>query len=93
MKNSYEFQNKEVRKNFKNTDLGKNLNKKLYTSLCICITSLILLILNYYVLHIDIIMIFFPTIFAVSLILMCYYDGKRDGAITQFSMNKSKKNT
>ena len=93
MKNSYEFQKKEVREKFKKTELGSKLNKKLYISICICIVSLIVLILNLYIIKNDIILIFIPTIFAVSLVIMCYYDGKRDGAITQFSIDKDKKNT
>ena len=93
MKNSYEFQKKEVRESFKKTELGSKLNKKLYISICVCIISLIVLILDLYIIKNDIILIFIPTIFAVSLVIMCYYDGKRDGAITQFSIDKDKKNT
>ena len=88
MKNSYEFQKKEIRDNFKKTELGKKLNKKLYISIYVCLVSLIILILNLYIIKNDIILIFIPTIFAVSLVIMCYFDRKRDGAITQFSIDK-----
>lgn len=95
----YEFTKKEIRNKFKKTKYGKKVNKMFIVSFVIALifcsvwgfiigyidgaelelTKLQENLLNY----LDIL-----TILAV--IIVCYFDGKRDGAIEQFkrSLNK-----
>lgn len=98
----YEFSSKEVRTKFKKTEYGKKLNKMLLISVIIsgvlffgsCIVFFLMgsgaellstkedMLLN---------ILFGVT--AISVVITCYFDGKRDGAIEQYklSIKKTKK--
>ena len=96
----YEFTNKEIRKQFKETDYGKKTNRWLYTTaviaLLIFIIGEIIAILYFTkVLKIDescfysCLSLILP-VFFISSIIACYFDGKRDGAIEQFKRDLKK---
>ena len=90
----YEFLSKEVRSKFKETEYGKKTNKLLYTFLTITLSYLVLSfifgflcgaeIINLSEKTIDLILTVVDGVFSVFLIITCYFDGKRDGAIEQF---------
>ena len=90
----YEFSSKEIKKEFKKTEYGKKTNKWLYTSIFIVVFLLVIgivfgLLLNLGYLKInEAILTLMETLFFISLITMCYFDGKRDGAIEQFKRLK-----
>ena len=91
----YEFTKKEVREKFKKTELGRKYNLYL---ICSGIISLILFI-SLFIIDImfggDInnftsvqwgIFAFNSMALVISLLFTCYLDGKRDGAISQYSL-------
>lgn len=92
----YEFNKKEIRKKFKGTEYGKKTNGWLYISIIITVIFIII----YGVLCIlscgenielkitsQILLDILKTLTLISVICMCYFDGKRDGAIEQFKKN------
>lgn len=95
----YEFSDKEVRAKFKKTEYGKKTNKMLYISIVI---SLILFIVSCVVFIImgagkeiltnveDAWLNIIFGITAISIIISCYFDGKRDGAVEQFKIGNKK---
>lgn len=86
----YEFTDKEIRKKFKETAYGKKTNKMLYISLPFGIAALvfyILITINVIKLDEATLRLAFAIIY-VAVIIMCYFDGKRDGAIEQFKIKK-----
>ena len=97
----YEFSDKEIRKQFKQTEYGKKTNKWLYMSLIsvgivavISIIIAIVLAFNFYKIDKSILIPvigFLASAFWIVLIISCYFDGKRDGAIEQFKLNQKKK--
>jgi len=85
----YEFQTKELRAKFKKTPLGKKYNKALYVSLLVFIFSAIVAVILRFALEISLTELIWITI--IPMIVACYFDGKRDGAIMQFKESKNKK--
>ena len=93
----YEFNKREIRKKFKETEYGKKTNRWLYISIIITIIFVIvygfLCILSCrenIELNItsQILLDILKTLTLISVICMCYFDGKRDGAIEQFKKNR-----
>lgn len=95
----YEFSKKEIRKKFKETEYGKKTNRWFYLSLVVTIV----LIIVYGVISIlacgeninltttsQILLDLLKTLTFISIICMCYFDGKRDGAIEQFKKTSKK---
>lgn len=92
----YEFTDKKIREKFKKTVYGKKVNDMLLKSL-ITMTSIIVVGLLCFLFHIIELIstdIFVPTIALLSFLLfmsiitVCYFDGKRDGAIEQYKRMK-----
>ena len=86
----YEFTKKEIRNDFKKTEYGKKVNIYLYTSL-ISFIGLVLMTLAFLISYIQsknsvflIFVLLFGVFSSFALLIMCYFDGKRDGAIEQF---------
>ena len=96
----YEFSTKETRKDFRSTDLGKQLNIQVYISNVIAALSVIITVFMYFNAASAHDNKFFATLenntgvfvmMIISFLLIisaCYFDGKRDGAITQFKKCK-----
>ena len=86
----YEFTDKETRKKFKETEYGKKTNKLLYISAPFGIIALIFYILiTTKVIELgDSMLSFAFGLIFIAVIIMCYFDGKRDGAIEQFKRKK-----
>lgn len=85
----YEFTDKEIRTKFKRTKYGKKTNKMLYTSLVITLLlALPYVLITILDINIDENLISsLSYLLIVALIVVCYFDGKRDGAIEQFKKN------
>lgn len=90
----YEFSKKQIRQEFKKTEYGKKVNSWLYISLTI---TAILLVVEFVLGFLDgadiykaseVMLDILNLIVFISLIVTCYFDGKRDGAIEQFKKSK-----
>ena len=95
----YEFSEKEIRTKFKKTKYGKKANKLLYTSIIITVVLLLISCILFIVMGYgekilttkqDLILNILFGITAISVILTCYFDGKRDGAIEQYKISIKK---
>ena len=95
----YEFLDKEIRGKFKKTEYGKKLNKLLYISIGISsvlvLTSCIVFFLvgagnKILTTKEDMCLNLLFGITTIAVIISCYFDGKRDGAIEQFKRDKKK---
>lgn len=96
----YEFNKKEVRRAFKKTEYGKKVNKWLYMSLAFVVLTLLIPFmlgfldgLNVYKMPKDTLEIFgkiSDVSVYVSVILLFYFDGKRDGAIESYKKSIKK---
>ncbi len=95
----YEFSDKEARTKFKKTEYGRKTNKMLYISLVIAVVLFIASCIIYFVVAFDnkfltdiesILLNILFGITAIAVILACYFDGKRDGAIEQFKRGNKK---
>ena len=90
----YEFSSKEVRSKFKKTEYGKKTNRWLYISLPIAILLGILVVVLFFLRENNTIVMstdlkrLVHALFLISLVIACYFDGKRDGAIEQFKKGK-----
>lgn len=88
----YEFTKKEIREQFKKTEYGKKTTRMLYMS--IIVTAMLFTASILFNILLDkttmnsIILIILNTLTSVAFIISCYFDGKRDGAIEQFKINK-----
>ena len=90
----YEFTDKKIKEEFKKTEYGKKTNKIFWISVIIYIfvflTTLFFLAM-YFIKNIEnvdygkVIEMSFP--FIITMIIACYFDGNRDGAIEQFKRN------
>lgn len=85
----YEFTKKETRNKFNRTKLGKQINKFFYSTLILFIISVVCMIF----IHIkfvdnDDLRILSQIITFIFLTLLVYLDGKRDGAISQYKLQK-----
>ena len=95
----YEFNKKETRKKFKQTKYGKDTNRWLYIALfvtiiyvTVCVTLCILcsrLSIELNCINQNL-LILLKALTVVSVMCMCYFDGKRDGAIEQFKKTLKK---
>lgn len=96
----YEFCDKEIRKKFKKTEYGKKTNRWFYISLGILGTIIFLAVAFCVLLYFELISLsaqslimltaVFSGLFSISIIISCYFDGKRDGAIEQFKSTQEK---
>lgn len=90
----YEFSDKKDREKFKKTEYGKKANRLLIIfaliALPFCIFEIVMCFVDQSGIK-PIILDIMSTLFVVSALIACYFDGKRDGAIEQFKIdNKSK---
>ena len=98
----YEFSSKEVRIKFKKTEYGKKLNKMLL--ICVIVSGILFVgsCIAFFLMGAgdkllstkeDMILNILFGLTAISVIITCYFDGKRDGAIEQYklSIKKTKK--
>ena len=96
----YEFSSKEIRKKFKETEYGKKTNRWFYISLGLVIATFFMgfvfaLLLAFKLINADSeILVPFTSIlsgiFCIFVVISCYFDGKRDGAIEQFKSTLKK---
>ncbi len=95
----YEFSNKEIRAKFKKTEYGKKVNKMLYISLSVALVLFIVSCVVYFVMGAgdelltttqDMWLNILFGITTIAVIISCYLDGKRDGAIEQFKRTNKK---
>ena len=93
----YEFSDKEARAKFKKTGYGKKTNKMLYISLVVAGVLFIVSCIVFFLMGAgskilttteDMLLNILFGITAISVIIACYFDGKRDGAIEQFKRGK-----
>lgn len=84
----YEFSKKEVRKKFVETEYGKKVNTWLYISGVIAVFFLVFSILSRIVSFSETIIEIIDIGFFISAVFVCYFDGKRDGAMEQFKRGK-----
>jgi len=90
----YEFTDKKIKEEFKKTEYGKKANKMFWISVIIYIfvfLTTVFALAMYFLKNIEnldyskVIGMAIP--FIISMIIACYFDGKRDGAIEQFKRN------
>lgn len=95
----YEFSDKEARTKFKKTEYGKKTNKMLYISLVVALLLFVASCTVFFLMGAgnellttteDMWLNILVGITAISVIIACYFDGKRDGAIEQFKRGKKK---
>ena len=95
----YEFSDKEARSKFKKTEYGKKTNKMLYISLAIALILFIVSCVVFFLMGAgneilstteDMWLNILFGITAISVVIACYFDGKRDGAIEQFKRSTKK---
>ncbi len=92
----YEFGNKEDKKRFLKTKYGKKVNKMFRIAVIVSIVNILLVIVAYVVSlknMIDTSSSEYNLLFnialcigSVSIVIACYFDGKRDGAFEQFKL-------
>ena len=92
----YEFSKKEIREKFKKTEYGNKLNSYLYLSLlAVFFLFVIVCFLHIYYYgrevteQVKILLMGLDAIFFIA-IVTGYFDGKRDGAIRQFTLSLKK---
>ena len=90
----YEFSDKEIRAKFRKIEYGKKVNKMLYISLAVALILFIASCVIYFLMGAgnellttteDMWLNILFGITAIAVIIACYFDGKRDGAIEQFN--------
>ena len=95
----YEFSQKELRAKFRKTEYGRKTNKMLYISLGIAAVLFVVSCVVFFLVGAgnDILTttedMWLNVLFgltAIAVIIACYFDGKRDGAIEQFKRSKKK---
>ena len=95
----YEFSDQEFRNKFKKTEYGKKTNKMLYISLIIALILFIASCVAFFLMGAgseilttieDMWLNILFGITAVAVIIACYFDGKRDGAIEQFKRSSKR---
>ena len=97
----YEFNSKETREKFKNTELGKKYNNYLLISGIVSVCAFILMLIGEITIggkelaEVSQAQCTFVVgtlfLFVLSGMLTCYFDGKRDGAITEFALREKPK--
>lgn len=98
----YEFSSKEVKTKFKKTEYGKKLNKMLL--ICVIVSGILFFGSCIAFIFIgagsqllstteDMLLNVLFGITAISVVITCYFDGKRDGAIEQYKLGIKKKNS
>jgi len=95
----YEFSEKKIRSKFKETEYGKKTNKMLYISIAISLVLLIASCVAFFMSGAgnellntteDMCLNILFGITAMAIVISCYLDGKRDGAIEQFKRGNKK---
>lgn len=95
----YEFSEKDIRNKFKKTKYGKKINKMLYISLGVSLILFIVSCVIYFFMGSsdglstsikDAWLNILFGITSISVIISCYFDGKRDGAIEQYKISIKK---
>ena len=95
----YEFSSKEARTKFKKTEYGKKLNKILLILVVVSVVLFFVSCLSFFLIGAgdkllstkeDIILNILFGITAISVVITCYFDGKRDGAIEQYKLSVKK---
>ena len=82
---AYEFTDKEIRKEFRRTEVGKKTNLMLYVFIiCTAVAIIITAIAIFKEKEFNTTVVLFSGMVAAFLMGMCYFDGKRDGAIAMF---------
>ena len=95
----YEFSKKEIRTKFRKTEYGKKVNKMLYISLGIALVLFIISCIVFLLVGAgneiltttqDMWLNVLFGLTSIAVIITCYLDGKRDGAIEQFRRENKK---
>ena len=95
----YEFSEKDIRNKFKKTKYGKKINKMLYVSLVVSLILFAMSCVIYFFMGSsdglstsikDAWLNILFGITSISVIISCYFDGKRDGAIEQYKISIKK---
>lgn len=95
----FEKVDKEIREKFKKTDYGKKVNKMLFISFIVAAVLFLTSCIVFFSVGAgnrilstttDFLLNILFGITVVAVILTCYFDGKRDGAIEQFKRIKKK---
>lgn len=95
----FEFSNKEVRSKFNKTEYGKKTNKMLYISIAVTVILFVASCIAFFVAGAgnelltttqDLLLNILFLITGIAVIITCYFDGKRDGAIEQFKRDNKK---
>lgn len=98
----YEFSNSEIKFKLKKTEYGKKVSKMLFVSVTISVVLFLISIILFVCIskgdkNLSITKnIFLNILFSItvmSMIVSCYFDGKRDGAIQQYKLGIKKKNS
>lgn len=93
----YEFSSKDIKEKFKKTEYGKKTNKMLVISIIISVLLFLSSVIAYFVISYDKVLLTVTEdmvlnilfgITCISIIITCYFDGKRDGAIGQYKIKK-----
>ena len=95
----YEFSDKKVRDKFKKTEYGKKINIKLYISIVAAVILFLISSFSFFIMGAggkiltitqNLILNIIFGITVIAIIIACYFDGKRDGAIEQFKIDNKK---
>jgi len=88
----FEFSDKSTKNEFNKTDYGKKVSKLLYMSVISSLILIIVCFISFFIMssELSIIKILLLGFTSVSIILSCYFDGKRDGAFEQFKRINNK---
>lgn len=95
----FEFSNKEIKSKFNKTEYGKKTNKMLYISLMVSGVLFLVSCIMFFVMGAGNKMLTITQdswlnilfgVTTISVIMTCYFDGKRDGAIEQFKRENKK---
>lgn len=92
--NGYEFYKKEIREEFKKTEFGASLNRRLAIWVTLALVALVATVICGILKEEPVLesglFITLVGLTAAFWLIASYYDGKRDGAITQFAKDKKK---
>ena len=88
----FEFSDKSTKNKFNKTDYGKKVSKLLYMSVISSLILIIVCFISFFIMssELSIIKILLLGCTCISIIISCYFDGKRDGAIEQFKRISNK---
>lgn len=95
----FEFSNKEIRSKFNKTEYGKKINKMLYISLGVAAVLFVASCVVFFIMGAgneiltikqDLLLNILFGVTSIAVIIACYFDGKRDGAIEQYKRSTKK---